>query len=149
MKTRVMHYKKYCLTILLLLFVAFIVFFAIRLVQRWNEWTEHGDGMVTLAKETMPDFRYNSHTDIHIEEFDDYGRYLFSVDNFWQSGFIIVQKEDINHNIVYYYADKSTVFVENTVRPTEKELAEIEKLKEENDWNKPLQEEKMTALPVD
>ncbi len=112
-------------------------------------WALHNDSMITLANRTIPGYSKSVHDDLHIEETDEYGRYLFSVDHGDPSAkhaFIIVQKEDRENEIVYYYSEYSTLLVDDIWNLSEEDKEQLELLKQKNDWNQPLQEDKMTAL---
>jgi hypothetical protein len=107
------------------------------------EWERYGDIMITLAEATIDNYSFGVHHDLNIEEKDRYGRILFSVDGDKQA-FIIVQKVS---NGGWIYEGKSTLCID-VWNLTDEEKAQLEQLKEQNDWNRPLQEEKMTKVAI-
>ncbi len=112
----------------------------------------NGWAMRALAKETIPNYAFVTHDDLRIEETDQYGRYLYSVDHGQddaKKAFIIVQKVDRETHTIYYYKDKSTLLVDDLSNLTEWEQDQIEILKEQNDWGLPLQDTKMTCIVVE
>ena len=141
--------KKIIGIILIIIVVAFVLSFFAKLFYEWNVWIEHKDAMITLATMTIPGYSLGAHDDMNIEERDEYGRYLFSVDHMENAprAFIIVQKT-YEDGWCYYYAGQSTLLVYDIWNLTEEEKAKLEQLKEQNDWNRPLQEEKMTKVAI-
>ena len=140
--------KKIFLVLGILVLVCILTFIG-ACMQVTYEWGVHSASMITLANRTIPGYSKSVHDDLHIEETDDYGRYLFSVDHGDPSAkhaFIIVQKEDRENEIVYYYSEDSTLLVNDLWNLSEEEKEQLELLKQKNDWNQPLQEDKMTAL---
>ena len=110
------------------------------------EWS-----MLTMADLLIEDFEYYPHDDLHIERFDDHGRYLFSVDSgsILEVAYIIVQK-DPGDGFLYYYEDSCILFLDHIeTQLTKEEKAQLKQFKEQNDWDKPLQEEKMTKIAID
>ena len=107
--------------------------------------------MLTMSDLLIEDFAYTSHDDIHIIEFDSQGRYLFEVDAWPYANvvYIIVQK-DLQDGFVYYYEDFGALFLDNIeTYLTKEEKAQLKQFKEQNDWDKPLQEEKMAKIAID
>ena len=122
-----------------------------KLAYRQHLWDKYGDSMLTMSDLLIEDFAYTSHDDIHIIEFDSQGRYLFEVDAWPYANvvYIIVQK-DLQDGFVYYYEDFGALFLDNIeTYLTKEEKAQLEQFKEQNDWDKPLQEEKMTKIAID
>ena len=144
--------KKRLIIIVSVLLVFFLLGFYMvgQLIYTSHLWHKYGDSMLTMAMLLIEDFQYTSHDDIHIEDFDDYGRYLFSVDAWPYANvvYIIVQKNS-GDNFVCYYEESCVAFLDNIkIRLTEEEKTQLEQLKEQNDWNRPLQEEKMTKVAI-
>ena len=135
------------LLVLALLFLAAVgkIIYEIYLRTQY-EWS-----MLTMADLLIEDFEYYPHDDLHIVRFDDHGRYLFSVDvdSILEVAYIIVQK-DPGDGFLYYYEDSCILFLDHIeTRLTKEEKAKLEQFKEQNDWDKPLQEEKMTKIAID
>ena len=113
--------------------------------------TQYEWSMLTMADLLIEDFEYYTHDDLHIERFDDHGRYLFSVDSgsILEVAYVIVQK-DPGDGFLYYYEDSCILFLDHIeTRLTKEEKAQLEQFKEQNDWDKPLQEDKMTRIAID
>lgn len=77
---------------------------------------------------------------VNIIEEDSYGRILFDYDDHGISVVAVCQNTDCD-SICYYYEDIHAVTVESLNDITEEQ---IERLKKVNDWEAPLQTEKMT-----
>ena len=133
--------------VLALLFLAAVG----KLAYRYYLWDKYGDSMLTMSELLIEDFGYTSHDDIHIIEFDSQGRYLFTVEAWPYANvvYIIVQK-DLQDGFVYYYEDFGALFLDNIeIYLTKEEKAQLEQFKKQNDWDKPLQEDKMTRIAID
>lgn len=98
---------------------------------------------------------------IHIVETDDYGRTLFFYNEYYNAyenpqmdygmAFVIMQKSDKGY--AYYYQDKCYVPYFDTISDWNSisdkiDSAVLESLKKENDWNKPISEEKLTKVKI-
>lgn len=122
-----------------------------KLVYRYYLWDKYGDSMLTMSELLIEDFAYTSHDDIHIMEFDSQGRYLFTVEAWPYANvvYIIVQK-DLQDGFVYYYEDFGALFLDNIeTYLTKEEKSQLEQFKKQNDWDQPLQEDKMTRIAID
>ena len=112
---------------------------------------KYDSSLLTMADLLIEDFEYYPHDDLRIKEFDDHGRYLFSVDSgsILEVAYIIVQK-DPGDGFLYYYEDSCILFLDHIeTRLTKEEKAKLEQFMEQNDWDKPLQEDKMTRIAID
>lgn len=146
---KTIHFKHSIKRILLFLCIVVVTCIIVKIVYEYSTWIIHKDEMFALAKTTIPGYDYyENHDDFILEEKDAYGRYLFSVDHgsICKNAFIIVQKEDSQNSIVYYYEGDSTLLVDNLHDLSEEEQKQLEDMKKKNDWNKPLDQNKMTAL---
>ena len=113
--------------------------------------SKYCDSMFTMTHLLIEDYEYYANDDLHIVRFDDHGRYLFSVDSgsILEVAYIIVQK-DPGDGFLYYYEDSCILFLDHIeTRLTKEEKAQLKQFKEQNDWDKPLQEEKMTKIAID
>ncbi len=99
--------------------------------------------------------------DIHIVETDDYGRTLFFYSEYYNDSaepqldygmaFVVMQKSE--NGYAYYYQDKCYVPYFGTTSNLETisqkiDIAELEQLKESNDWNKEIDNEKCEKVKI-
>lgn len=148
--------RKRILSEILLLFLGSVVVFCavlilVRGIYRWNRNQTHLNEMIILAEMTIPNLEYDLYCDVKVLKQDKYGRYLFRVDHLdaKQRGFIIVQKSADENGIFYYYPENSTLLVDDVFHLTDEEKELLEKLKEQNNWNQPLQEDKMVPISIE
>ena len=111
-----------------------------------------GRGLKVCGGYAVPGTLHHDTKDLHatIIEEDKYGRTLFEFES-WDyitkevvSALVICQKThyENNNNQVYYYEDRCFI-----IAPYEE--SDIKSLKENNDWNNPLNYEKMTKKTYD
>ena len=135
------NFKRTVFFLILLLLIAFLVQ-CIALPSSYSE-------MVCLASSTIPGYELGQHDDLRILEYDDYGRYIFTVEHALvgvKEAVIIVQRDDTKNGKVFYYSGYSTLLVDDVYHLSDEIKAQIEFLKVQNDWNQPLHEDKMSVL---
>ncbi len=130
---------------------------------------EHKE-LYTVAVYSIPDSEGYAHhgegaddPEIYIWEQDDYGRTLFSYcEDFDNKLFGLVVSQTYDETNVYFYADinyaLTLTYSESVYEGTKDDrlkaqteafyLENKEKLKEENDWNKPLDKTKCVSYPI-
>ena len=118
-----------------------------------------GDNMDLYTVAAYSILGADSPTKIRIIEKDQYNRILFEV-RFWEEGlhsfyfqkplahtqlyaYAVSQKSDIDH--VYYYEDECWTVFEKAEDFTE---AEATALKERNDWDKPIEESRLSSRSI-
>ncbi len=126
--------------------------------------------LYTTAIYSIPDaFGYMHHgegaynSDIYIWEQDDYGRTLFSYcEDYSNRIFALVICQNYNETDVYFYPDKNYVLTlldyerlyegaaDDHLKHRTKDfyLTYKDQLKEENDWNKPLDKSQCVSYPI-
>lgn len=107
-----------------------------------SEWE-----MMCVSGAVIPNYYYNGHTSFHIRERDSYGRYLY-LSSFCDMGsdfYMIIVQASQDDNASYYA--EVCLFTTDSWRDINKE--EYESFKEQNDWGKPLNYEKMTWCEID
>ena len=145
--------KRILIIVISVILVLALLFFAVvgKLIYEIYLRTKYKGSMLTMADLLIEDFEYYPHDDLRIKEFDDYGRYLCSVDSgsILEVAYIIVQK-DPGDGFLYYYEDSCILFLDHIeTQLTKEEKSTLEQFKEQNDWDKPLQEDKMTRIAID
>ena len=103
--------------------------------------------MLRVSSAVIPDYYWGNHTWLNVKERDSYGRYLF-LSSFSDMGtdyyMIIVQASQDGK--ASYYAE-TCILTTDSWRDIPDEAYEA--FKEQNDWGKPLNYEKMTWCEID
>lgn len=152
---RAVKRKRTLLEIFLFIFcvvvVLCIVLAIIRIFFNWNRNQTHLKEMIVLAEETIPELECDLYCQLRVIEKDKYGRYLFIVDHVdpLKRGYIIVQKTVDETGILYYYSKDSTLLVGNISNWANEKKQQLNKFKELNDWNQPLQDNKMVPISIE
>lgn len=134
--------------IILLLFLTYCAYIS---YVTYESSIRHKNEMLILTEAIIPGLDVRTRDWVKIEEKDDYGRYLYSFITTGEktiAAYIIAQQEDVENEMIYYYPEYNIVFLDHIEvhNLSEAEQQQIEQLKKQNDWNRPLEYSKMVSI---
>lgn len=148
-------------TAVVLAIVSFIAF----AVYRFTIQSIYYPEMSAMISYHDPEHEF-SRSGAFVVEIDDYGRILFREESSNEQEpdfYMIMQRQAVNDKtttyyfgdkasedeLVYYYPEDYILLVDSIFDLTEEDKHQIEILKQKNDWNQPLREDKMFGIPID